>query len=361
MAGDSTPMTPMLFQYVVGLCCLRRNPDAVDIVIGDQVFDVAARIDRDVDVTVTLQEADGSLRAFKGFEVKREAAPLDVTDVEQLCAKFADMPKVTHRAIVSASGYAKAAIAKAKSHNVTLFGRHDWTRPVSEMIPHVKVGPPAEAFRFGAMVLDWLEPELVLHVRQGPQVFRWDAGTPLFGEDGRPHSKFPTMRPYLAEIVSRSSNALARLDGTRSHADQELLTAVDETSAIDTVPWAHTHLMLVGKDDAYIFLNGSFVKVEGVTIKGRLYWQIRGRPPQFFILQDVTTGEIFTGTAIAEGAREGTFTGVVLAPGSTEMDVHQIALGERHKNAIRKLSLLRAASAPAVVPAGPGDKVEPAA
>ena len=30
-------LTPMLVQYVVGLCCLRHDPDAVDVTVGDMV------------------------------------------------------------------------------------------------------------------------------------------------------------------------------------------------------------------------------------------------------------------------------------------------------------------------------------
>ncbi len=53
-------------------------------------------------VTVTLREEDGTLSAFKAYEVKREGEPLDVATVEQLCVKLQDMPAVSHRAIVSA-------------------------------------------------------------------------------------------------------------------------------------------------------------------------------------------------------------------------------------------------------------------
>src|SRR6266849_6302430 len=98
-------LTPMLVEYVVGLCCIRRNPDVVDVTIGDLVLDVAAKKRRDVDITVTVKEDDGTARAFKAFEVKREGEPLDVATVEQLCLKLRDMPEVTHRAIVSASSF----------------------------------------------------------------------------------------------------------------------------------------------------------------------------------------------------------------------------------------------------------------
>jgi hypothetical protein len=88
-------MTPMLVQYVVGLCCLRRNPDAVDVTVGDLVLDTAAKKRRDVDVTITLKNADDSVSASKAYEVKREGEPLDVTTVEKLYAKLHDMPAVT--------------------------------------------------------------------------------------------------------------------------------------------------------------------------------------------------------------------------------------------------------------------------
>jgi len=98
-------LTPMLVQYLVGLCCMRWDPDAIQITIGDMVLDQAAGKERDVDVPVIVADPnDSSRRAFKAYEVKREGASLDVADVEQLCIKLLDMPSLTHRAIVSSSG-----------------------------------------------------------------------------------------------------------------------------------------------------------------------------------------------------------------------------------------------------------------
>ena len=96
-------LTPMLVQYLVGLCCLRWDPEAIDVTIGDMVLDEAADKERDVDVTVTVAESDGTKSAFKAYEVKREGSPLDVADVEALCLKLLDMPSISHRAIVSSS------------------------------------------------------------------------------------------------------------------------------------------------------------------------------------------------------------------------------------------------------------------
>ena len=96
-------LTHMLVQYVVGLCCQRTNPDAVQVELGDLVLDDASGKKRDVDVTVIVRDETGGW-AFKAFEVKDEKSPLDVTVVEQLCGKLNDMSSVTHRAIVSKLG-----------------------------------------------------------------------------------------------------------------------------------------------------------------------------------------------------------------------------------------------------------------
>ena len=136
---------PMLVQYVVGLCALRNNPDAVDVTVGDLVHDTAARKRRDVDVTVTLKEEDGSTRALKAYEVKREGKPLDVATVEQLCAKLRDMPEVTHRAIISASNFTESAINKAAAYRVELLVIKPWTKPIAEQFPDFpNVGRPDE-------------------------------------------------------------------------------------------------------------------------------------------------------------------------------------------------------------------------
>lgn len=233
-------MTPMLFQYVVGLCCLRRDPEAVDVIIGDSVADAAAGIQRDVDVTITLREADGSLWAFKGYEVKRESQPLDVTIVEQLCMKFNDMPSVTHRAIVSASGYTKAAIAKAKTHKVHLYERADWTQPVSEIIPELeRMGLPQHAFRFRTVTLYWRKPAAFLSVSEGPASFRWERSTPASDDHGNRHPQFENIGAYVDFVEGASSQILWTFDHIQRHVTPELRAAADHSDVVET--GAHPH------------------------------------------------------------------------------------------------------------------------
>src|SRR5712664_1730438 len=102
--------THMELQYLLGLCCLRRFPDADEITVGDMVLDVAAKKVRDVDVTVTIPE-QAPVIALRAFELKDEAAPLDVATVEQLARKLQDMPQINERIIVSTSGFTDGASA----------------------------------------------------------------------------------------------------------------------------------------------------------------------------------------------------------------------------------------------------------
>ena len=246
-------MTPMLFQYVVGLCCLRRDPDAVEVIIGDSVADTAAGIQRDVDVTVTLREPDGSLQAFKGYEVKRESARLDVTDVEQLCMKFKDMPSVTDGAIVSASGFTAAAVAKGKAHGVTLYERTEWTQSVSELIPELdRMGRPEDVFRFRTVSLVWHQPTFYITAIGGPTEFQWEGSAPLFGDDGRRHSEFDTIAAYLAAVQQCSVNMLWSLEPIKLRATPELRRRVDEIGAIDTLPVRHSHTLDVARNGVFM-------------------------------------------------------------------------------------------------------------
>ena len=61
-------LTPMTVQYLVALCCLRHDPDAVDVTVGDMVMDEAAEKERDVDVTVTITDDSGQISAFEAAE-----------------------------------------------------------------------------------------------------------------------------------------------------------------------------------------------------------------------------------------------------------------------------------------------------
>ena len=151
-------LTPTDVHYLVGLLTLVSTPEDVEITLGDLVYDPAADEERDVDVTVTYRDGDGSISVFKGIEVKKHTRPLDVIHVEQLIAKLTDMPSMNHRAIVSASGYTKPARLKANAHGVELFELVDWKNTM-EGFQHVKFAPWLTAQQ---TVFDWASLPVII-------------------------------------------------------------------------------------------------------------------------------------------------------------------------------------------------------
>jgi hypothetical protein len=336
-------LTPMLVQYVVGLCCLRCNPDAVDVTVGDLVLDVAARKRRDVDVTVTLNEADGTVRAFKAYEVKREGEPLDVTTVEQLCIKLRDMPAITHRAIVSASDFTDGAMAKAEAHNVELFVLKPWTEPLAKQFSQFpNTGPPAEFIsQITSCLLLWANWRLDLHALEGPPSFCYENSAPLFAADGTFHKKYPTLEAYREDLLLRSTEILFKLDPAQTiwrTFPVEQMASIEDYEA--SPAWPHTHTIGVVEDQVFLKLATGLANLHAVTIAGQLQWRRRKRVPEFLILERVPTGDVFAGAAVADMWRpEGKMLGMVFSPDSRNIDFHMFQLQEKHRNAIRQLKI----------------------
>lgn len=329
-------LTPMLVQYVVGLCCLRRNPEAVDVTVGDLVLDTAAGKARDVDITVTLQELDG-IRAFKAYEVKTRAEPLDVVTVEQLCIKLLDMPAVSHRAIVSTSGFTNGAVAKASAHGVELFMMKRWDKPRETL---AQLGVPVLA-NSSSHLLCWVDWSIQLTAPDGPRTFTYDNSAPLFASDGSPHRQFGTLTEYLDALLLRSTEILFPLEPARTISRTFPLQSLPEDDALEVSPaWPHTHTLDVEADDVFLNLNNQLARLTTVTITGRLQWQSRKRELEYHVLEQIPNGEPFAGAALAEwGTPDGKMLAWVFAPGSRTVGIHTIQLQAKHRHAIRNLKI----------------------
>jgi hypothetical protein len=336
-------LTPMLVQYLVGLCCLRWDPEAIDIIIGDMVLDKAAGKERDVDVTVTVAESEGSIRAFKAYEVKREGTPLDVADVEQLCLKLLDMPSLTHRAIVSSSGFTEGAQQKASSHGVELFALQPWTRPLQEQFPLLTMkGTAQEHFRGCQCLLCWLEPRYALVALEARGSFNVQTEDSLFDASGQPHAKYATFGGYQRELLLRSTEILFPLEPAATVLRTFPLPFGAPKGVVPSGPgWPHTHTLDVTGDDVYVQTESGLCHLNYVTITGYLQWQ-RGPDPVYYVMECVPGGDAFAGAVIYAEKREGHMTALVYSPKTREIGVHFVRLAEKHQNAIRKLSLLAA-------------------
>jgi len=117
MAGryDVFMLSETDIHYISGFLYVASGGAVESAILGERVHDTASNTQRDVDIVI---KRAGDV-AFIGVEVKDETRPLDITLVEQLCAKFEDMPSLGTRAIISSSGYTAPARRKAAAHGVT--------------------------------------------------------------------------------------------------------------------------------------------------------------------------------------------------------------------------------------------------
>jgi len=332
----------MLVQYVVGLCALRNNTDAVDVTVGDLVLDTAARKRRDVDVTVTLKEEDGSTRAFKAYEVKQEGKPLDVASVEQLCAKLRDMPDVTHRAIVSATNFSDGAINKAAAYDVALFVLKPWTKPIAEQFPDFpNVGRPDDFLRsFESSLLYWIDVQLHVFISYSQPII-WDASTPVFTARGGRHRKIANMGQLTNAMLQRSTEILFQLQPAQTVLRTFPCSSVPNVEDFEAGPaWPHTHTLQVESDKCFLKFDDKFYIIHTVTINGNLQWRKRKRIPQFYVIEDVSGHEVFAGAALADyGSDDGKMFAMIFPAKSRTLGLHQFQLNEKQRNMIRKLKI----------------------
>lgn len=198
-------LTPVDIHYLVGLLSIPSGPDNVDVVLGDLVDDAVADEPRDVDVTITTRDKDGKIRAFHAIEVKDHARPLDVAHVEQLCAKFRDMPELTSHAIVSASGYTKPAIRKARHHGVVPWLFRPWDDP-SRGFDHVQF--PRDLPMEGR----WFEPfgQSNVTFRRADRIESGslDGTLPVRLQDGSANASFRTVADWASHVAISAINRI---------------------------------------------------------------------------------------------------------------------------------------------------------
>jgi hypothetical protein len=321
---------------------MHSAPESVEVTLGDMVLDPAAGKERDVDVTVKFKESTGIVRAIIGYEVKREKVPLDVKHIEQLSLKLLDMPTVTHRAIVSASGFTDGAKRKASAHGVDLYTIKPWEKVIPGKFPTLsEKGFAPENISIKKILLCWTDETLHLTVTNISEPFNILNKDPVFDAKGNPHKKYQTFGAYRHEILLRSTEILLNLEPAASNL--KALITEDSINKLDMQPndgWRHTHTIDVTKDLVFINVNDSIYQITVITVNGFLHWENSNVPsgaPTYYVMESVVTGEIFSGSIVSAGPREGTMNALILSPTSTTIGVHLISLTEKQRNLIRKL------------------------
>jgi hypothetical protein len=262
-----------------------------------------------------------------------------VSDVEQLCIKLMDMPSVTHRGIVSSSGYTAAAQTKAGRHGVELYALREWTRPLQEQFPALTMqGTAAECFPMEKCLLCWQNHQLALVAREAKGNFSVQDEAEVFDSRGAPHARFANFGVYKHELLLRSTEVLFALEPAVS-----VLRIFSVPLSAPEVPagpaWPHTHTIDVSGDGVHVKNSSGLHKLDVVTINGHLQWQRSTDKPAYYVIERTSDGTAFAGALISKDLREGQMTGLVFSPKTREIGIHFVRLAEKHHNAIRKLKL----------------------
>lgn len=305
--------------YLIGLLTSISTPESVEIMLGDFVHDASIDKRRDVDVTVTYKDADGLISAFKGIEVKKHSRPLNVTHIEQLAAKLRDMPDVSHKAIVSASGYTQPALRKAEAHGVDLFSLIPWDNP-TEGFEHVRFPP---GFFIQHRTLNWVDgPRIAFNPNeQIPDQIRnkLTKQSRILKADGECDDTCKNVK----DLSQRMSQALLR-----TVMDREPI----KTMSLDTKMNVKYLSRKIG--DFYLDIKGEKLHLQEALIQGNVKWSEKTVLPEFKVL--VKEGELlpYVGCAIAE-LSDGNLIGFTVSQVDRSLKLINIPLSDRNQKKIR--------------------------
>jgi hypothetical protein len=337
-------MAPMHFQLLVGLCCLRHEPDAVEMTIGDRVWDSDAESHRDVDVTIVVSETEGKRTGFVGYDAKMER--LNVDEVEQLCTKLNDMPDLTTRAIVSAYGYSDTAIRKAAKKGVNLFEFRDWTENVKSGFPKATLdGAASESLFCSSTAFRWVGvPQLKFNPgdpNREDYLSDLTGETKLLRANGQPHTKHPTIQALVNALLPFLANELS---GER--AAQAILGAPipyppnlrPEGPMGEPIQFPIVVCPIV--DPTFFSINGTLRQLKAVHVAGSLQWHYSRVSAEYKILVELSTQQVYAGAAIAiHPGHSGKLMAATLAPDNSLMEVRLICLTPKQQNFIHRLKV----------------------
>jgi len=316
-------LSPTDVHYLVGHLTMISNPESVEITLGDIVHDKNADKSRDVDITVTYKDVNGLISAFKGIEVKRHLRPLDVTHVEQLSIKLNDMPDLSHRSIVSASGYTKAARKKAKAHSVDLFKLIPWNNPM-EGFEHIKFPPD---FFIKERTLIWADRPLLKYnpSENIPDEIRKQItkNSHIDGVKGCDGDSCKTIQHLSDKLTSRALSVLIDREDIKS-----LAPGVEKP----------VKCLLKGIDGIYVDLKDSKLYLKQALLQGKVKWNERNISPEFKILIKEGESKPYVGCAIAE-LSQGNLVGFTVSQVDRSLKLINIPLSDRNREKIKLLKL----------------------
>lgn len=276
-------LTEIEFQYLVALLSAAESPDAVRVESGAMVYDESAEKKRDVDVCVTFKDSKGIISHVIGIEAKDHTRKLDVTHIEQLWAKLADMPSIDERRIVSAHGYTKAARTKAAKKNVKLLNLQEVDSLSSFSAHHpIKLSTLPWTFRH----LNWVASPSIELISEPPlDVSLLNESIPFVDGNGEPYQDLPN----LLELYKHAMNT--GMDELRS------LEEVQKFSDGINIPVKVPKLIPEG---AFLNINGQLHPLNSIVLEGQVVWSVEEPKTSYHVLKNDSDGTLYVQCALCE-------------------------------------------------------------
>lgn len=318
-------LTETDIHYVAGLLIANFESDEnIDLELGSWLYDTASESERDIDITLTYKQSDGSLGAFKAWEVKNHTRRMTTDQVEQLCIKFNDIPSITHRGIISASGYSKPAIKKAAKHGVDLYHLEPWT-------------PDDSSENFGAKFdRKFLVDELMFHWhktfpthvlidngRELPTQFSPD--TQLYESTGN-ISKFSSLQKLFEQLDQRTIDEFISDRGSFDPDKDKLITTVNVLSKVGPL---------------FLVQEGEKFRITHIRSLGEIIRIRKVHKPEFKVLRKHDAKKPFIGCAIAETKLGLIGLTIDRKTGLPEIGIFQVPISDRLKKKIYREKFLR--------------------
>lgn len=316
-------LSPTDVHLLVGLLVKMSSADAVDVVAGSMQYDRIARKKRDIDVTLTCRRGPDDLLVVLGVEVKSHKRPLTIEQVEQLCAKFGDIPGVKERWIVSSSGFVRAAALKAKARRVKLFDFKRWDGRFQT--GNIRFSPTLQV-----EIVDyrWIQPGLRVALLFSP-VPDSDAhenleSLPLLDAHGQVVVHLPTVRAFLDDMCDKALENYRR--GRAA------------TGRGGAMPRTPTTIRVAVAEQLFVDLGGVRRRITDAILTGEIEATMTRRRPEFHALRRHGTKKLVAGCAVAENTN-GNLIAAYRAEDSIRLEVVNIPLDDRLKKKIRGLRL----------------------
>ena len=313
-------LTDTDIHYLVGILSLASSPDDVEIELGSRVYDEGGDKGRDVDITITVKNKDGTVTAYRGIEVKKHGRKLNIEHVEQLAIKLNDMPDITHKAIVSASGYTQGAIDKGKFHDVELLELVDWDSP-SEGFEHFK----ATEMPFYQKNLNWVGSPHA-HVNPEQQISNevkkeFMENPNIYFLDGKENAEVPDFETLIKNQRTFVQNKIFEMKEI-----EELAKDVEKS----------VNITIDIEDNPYVIVSSGKIIINRIRFRGVVKWTESLKETQYKILKKQDDGKPIAGCAVAEIPSWG-LCGLTVS--DTEIRYFRVPVSDRNKKKILKQKL----------------------